>query len=67
MTGRLRKGDRVKTPAGPGVITEPYGTFDELTPQAWHVVRLDEGGKRLFRTEQLEFVARLVASDPDNP
>ena len=68
MTGRLQNGDVVDTPDGPGIVTLAYATFDRLTTGDWHWVRLDTGGEaHLYPTEQLEFIARQLATDTPEP
>jgi hypothetical protein len=67
MTGRLRQGDRVTTPDGPGTITASYIAVHMVNPASYHIVELDTGERKPFRSDQVEFVARQLALDPDIP
>ena len=55
----MKKGDRVKTPDGPGVIVRMYVKFDSLGGNMqWVIVENQDGKRRAYRTDQLEPVER---------
>jgi hypothetical protein len=55
----VKKGDRVRTPDGPGVVTRMYVKFDALGGNIqWLIVEFPDGKRRAYRADQLEPVDR---------